>query len=68
MNMIEKVARALALHYEKAAGYREQTDANWQMEYKAAKAAIEAMREPTGKMCWVRSKGYKEMIDAALKE
>jgi len=49
--MIEKVARALALQYAKNAAHREPNDDNWQGEYKAAKAAIEAMREPSEEMC-----------------
>jgi hypothetical protein len=64
MNMIEKVARAI----NDAEGFAN----GWQYYCKAAKAAIEAMREPTKEMkaeIWFNydvETGYREMVDAAL--
>ena len=63
MNMIEKVARAI----NDAEGFAN----GWQYYCKAAKAAIEAMREPTeGMECAILVEGRNEvweaMIDAAL--
>lgn len=75
MNMIEKVAKAL---YHSKHGKHckfELLSRYFQLKYsKDAKAAIEAMREPTEEM--IHCKGpfysikeqYQAMIDAALKE
>lgn len=77
MNMIERVARAIALN----AGHV--TDKHWPHYVKAARAAIEAMREPSPVMMLsgetVESKhgpvgavaaymAYRAMILAALNE
>jgi hypothetical protein len=65
MNMIEKVARAI----NDAEGFGN----GWQYYCKTAKAAIEAMREPTEEMkdkdnpCMnIYIHAYQEMIDVAL--
>lgn len=65
MTMIEKVARAIACSNE--------NDIHWNGYIVCAKAAIEAMREPTEEMkdvcvnmVWVST--YQKMIDVALKE
>lgn len=74
MNMIEKVAKAF---------YEEESGLNWEKDciaggrkwrLRAAKAAIEAMREPTqfmvdaGRKQLIGDVAYSHMIDAALKE
>jgi len=72
MNMIEKVARAI----EAVKADRATFGNKGVIESKAyARAAIEAMREPTEGMIKAGSKGYpkfqlayRNMIDAALKE
>lgn len=72
MNMIEKVARAIAKAND--------DNMHWKGFIPEAKAAIEAMREPTEEMtnregyhdncytCGGHLEGYQCMIDAALKE
>jgi hypothetical protein len=72
---IEEVARAIM---EDSGGGRDRPDFNWRYYESAARAAIEAMREPTEAMrreCdgWNASPNdmegcYSAMIDAALKE
>lgn len=63
--MIERVAKAIGI----AVGENMQASKMWN---EAAKAAIEAMREPTEEMKKDQMKicieEYKSMIDAALKE
>lgn len=76
MTMIEKVARALIKQTEADCGYRFPSETNWRYCYKKAKAAIEAMREPTDEMVdagaydldMTVAMQYRKMIDAALKE
>ncbi len=66
MNMIEKVARAIS----DAEGFAN----SWQYYCKTAKAAIEAMREPSEEMLDAGSYDldmtlemqYRKMVDAAL--
>lgn len=83
MNMIEKVARALVtssgLDPDQQYGRH---GPEWKLYVDNAKAAIEAMREPTPEMlvsedihwgyschvCGGLKSGYETMIDAALKE
>lgn len=72
MNMIEKVARAIAL------SNRAPDSDDWPVYVNDAKAAIEAMREPTevmvedGQDARLDGGGYydvwRAMIDAALRE
>lgn len=80
MTMIEKVARAIFKAEYPDAVNCDSMSADW---LKLAKAAIEAMREPSDKMVlaligfdcskehplWnLTAEGYQEAIDAALKE
>lgn len=80
MNMIEKVARAIADKYAPAVDHRAPYAKIMMVE--AAKAAILAMREPTKEMCegtltdpgsggpdeGYETEVWQNMIDAALKE
>ncbi|MEZ2132438.1 MULTISPECIES: hypothetical protein [unclassified Sinorhizobium] len=73
--MIERVARAIM---EDSGGGRDRPDFNWRYYESAARAAIEAMREPTEDMriagcqeTWLDPSVddiYRAMIDAALQE
>lgn len=78
MTMIEKVAKALANNTRIRLGYTDDNYAeyNWQKYTSDAKAAIEAMKEPTEEMisvchstcftCGGHIEGYQLMIEAAL--
>lgn len=73
--MIERVAKALM---EASGGGRDRPDFYWRYYESAARAAIEAMREPTDRMkmefegwnCSANDMeaGYQAAIDAALEE
>lgn len=72
-NMVESVARAIC----RQAGYGpNEEDVNWDRYVQYARAAIEAMREPTEAMedaafsstLTIPKRGYQAMIDAALKD
>lgn len=63
MNMIEKVAKAIRI-------YENGTDNGWGMTRNIglAKAAIEAMKEPSDELMYIlENDGYDAMIAAALK-
>ena len=85
MSMIEKVARALAREYishhgEESAATDDYIEGNWPLFAREARAAIEAMREPTDGMLQAGAKGsgedslgvaegaWQAMIQAALSE
>ncbi len=68
MNMIEKVAKAMALYEDSMEDY-------WKRYTGLAKAAIEAMREPSEEMIYqgpgdpyMDKEVWAKMIDAALKK
>lgn len=83
MTIIERVARALAIHHAKKCGVDidsavEYSNNNWQSHEDYVRTVIKGMREPSDKMLEAGMKAfgdnlampaiYQAMIDAALKE
>lgn len=80
MDMIERVARALAMESQKKQGYASPSDNDWMYYRSDARKAIEAMRWPTLDMAYVginensnvdvidlHARVWTSMVDEALK-